>query len=503
TNRLATGSLRIGKQVDAPAGAFTGGTSKTFSGSYDCGAGYTGNFNTLTTAVPVVISSIPAGRTCTVTENLPSGGLANASYAWITATVTSQPVTINDNATADVTITNPVVQKLGALSVRKTISGPEGGGYTGGTARVFPVSYNCTLTNGPTTSGTLNVTPAQAVTRTDIPTGSVCTFAEALTVQPGDFADPSFVWDSATIAPQTVTIGDNTTVEVTLTNTYKREFGSLVVAKVVQGGGYLGGTGANFTVRYDCGSGPTDATVAAGGTVTIPNLPARLTCSVQELPPDPGLLSPGYVWGTPTWSPGPTATITANGSTTLTVTNPTIPIFGQVSVTKAITGETQGITALAKFAVRVDCGAAFDQSFSLAGSASESTPDLPVGTSCTITETPPSADDLVDSSFAWGPSPGPQQVTITESGQVVPVTVTNTVVRVRGAMQITKAPITGGTVVDPARTFAIDYRCQYGGDAPVAGTVTLRAGTSTTVPNLLLGSRCAVTEQSDTLTTPP
>ncbi|MGB8384914.1 MAG: DUF5979 domain-containing protein, partial [Dermatophilaceae bacterium] len=37
----------------------------------------------------------------------------------------------------------------------------------------------------------------------------------------------------------------------------------------------------------------------------------------------------------------------------------------------------------------------------------------------------------------------------------------------------------------------------------MAGTVTLRAGTSTTVPNLLLGSRCAVTEQSDTLTTPP
>ena len=81
------------------------------------------------------------------------------------------------------TITNPVVQKLGALSLKKTISGP--GGYTGGTARVFPVAYTCTLTNGPTTSGTLNVTPAQAVTRTDIPTGSVCSFTETLTTQDG------------------------------------------------------------------------------------------------------------------------------------------------------------------------------------------------------------------------------------------------------------------------------------------------------------------------------
>ena len=37
----------------------------------------------------------------------------------------------------------------------------------------------------------------------------------------------------------------------------------------------------------------------------------------------------------------------------------------------------------------------------------------------------------------------------------------------------------------------------------MAGTVSLRAGTSTTIPNLLLGSRCTVTEQADTLTTAP
>ena len=52
-------------------------------------------------------------------------------------------------------------------------------------------------------------------------------------------------------------------------------------------------------------------------------------------------------------------------------------------------------------------------------------------------------------------------------------------------------------MVDPARTFAIDYSCLYGSDAPVAGTVTLPAGTAATIPNLLLGSRCTVTEQAD------
>ncbi len=68
TNRLATGSLRISKVVDDPNGGYTGGTSQTFSGTYNCGTGSTGTFTTLTTATPVTIAGIPAGRTCTVTE---------------------------------------------------------------------------------------------------------------------------------------------------------------------------------------------------------------------------------------------------------------------------------------------------------------------------------------------------------------------------------------------------------------------------------------------------
>ena len=156
-----------------------------------------------------------------------------------------------------------------------------------------------------------------------------------------------------------MTIGDGTTATVTLTNTYIREFGSLAVAKVVSGDGYIGGTGQNFTIGYDCGSAFTGTvTVAAGGSVTIPGLPARVTCEVKEVPPAAGLLDPAHVWGTPTWSPGAEAVVPANGTTTLTVTNPTTPIFGQVRVTKAVTGATGGVTAGATFHIVVDCGAA-------------------------------------------------------------------------------------------------------------------------------------------------
>ncbi len=506
TNRLATGSLQIRKVVDDPSGGYTGGTSTTFSGTYDCGTGYTGAFTTLTTATPVTITGIPAGRTCTVTETTPTGGLLNASFAWGAPTFSALPVTITDQGTATVTITNHVVQRFGTFSVTKVIAGPGGttAGYIGGTARVFPVTYSCTLTNGPTTSGTLNLTPAQAVSpASPIPAGSSCTLTETLTAEPGDFIDPSYAWTTPTIAPATFTIGAGTTATATITNNFVRRFSSLTIAKVVSGDGYLGGTAANFTVVYDCGPGFAGAvTLAAGGSQTVDGLPVGAACALQELPPSASLLSPAFTWGTATWAPGPLVTIVEGATATATVTNPTIAIFGRVSVTKAATGQVQGIASGTTFHVVVTCGTN-TYPFDIAVGGSGVTPNVPVGTTCTVTETAPTGG-LIDRSFAWGTAPTPQDVTITSSGQVVAVTVTNDVQRVRGPLQIAKAPIVLGSVVDPDRTYAIGYNCRYGSDDPVTGTVQVTAGgTPAVVPNLLLESRCTIVEDPATLAAPP
>ena len=246
-NRRAVGSLQVKKVVDAPAGAYTGGPAKAFTGTYNCGPGATGAYSA-TPATPAVITNLPAGSLCSVAENPPSGGLANASYAWGTPTYSTQPVTIADQQTSAITITNPVAQRFGTFALTKVVDGP--GGYTGGTGRTFPVDYSCALTNGPTTAGTVQVTTSQSVSPANqIPTGSVCSFTETLTTQPGDFIDPSYVWAGSSLSPASVTIGDGTTVGVTPTNTYTRQFGSLQIAKVVSGGGYLGGTTPNFTDR--------------------------------------------------------------------------------------------------------------------------------------------------------------------------------------------------------------------------------------------------------------
>ena len=161
------------------------------------------------------------------------------------------------------------------------------------------------------------------------------------------------------------------------------------------------------------------------------------------------------------------------------------------------------MTAAAQFGVRIACDNGFDNTFTIGVGGTGSSPDLPVGTSCTVTETAP-AGGLVDSSYAWGAVTIPDQpVQIVSSGQVIPVTVTNDVIRVRGSLTISKAPIAGGTVVDPARSYAIEYRCVYAADPAVEGSVLLVAGASTTIPDLLLGAACTVTENPATLADPP
>lgn len=501
-NRQATGSLRISKIVADPAGGYTGGSTKTFSGTYSCGVGATGAFDTLTTAGPVLITGIPAGRSCTVSENAPTGGLLNASYAWGTPTFTSQPVTITDQGTATVTITNPVVQKFGTFAVTKTVSGP--GGYTGGVNRVFPVAYSCALPNGPTSSGTLNLTAAQAVSpESPIPTGSVCTFSETLTAQDGDFGDPSYAWSGSTVDPTSVIIGDTTTTGLTVTNSYVRTTGQLILTKRVAGSGYTG-TAEDFTIGYNCGVVSGSVTLAKDGSASVP-VPGGNTCSVAEVPPSQSLLAPAYVWDTPTWSDGATATnqatIPADGSAALTVTNSTVAVFGRVSVTKAITGETDGVTAAASFEIAVTCTNGYSDTVIVGVNGTGLTPDLPVGTQCSFTEASPSGG-LVDSSYAWGTPVLPGPVTVVRD-QTVGATVTNPVTRVLGDLEISKELDDPSGRVDGSRVYTIGYSCANTGVAGANGTVELAAGESTVIPDIPLESRCTVIEDPVTLDDPP
>ncbi|MET0863419.1 MAG: DUF5979 domain-containing protein, partial [Nakamurella sp.] len=339
----------------------------------------------------------------------------------------------------------------------------------------------------------------------------VCTFDENLTAQEGDFADPSYSWSGRTFSPASITIGDNTTATVELTNTYTRNFSSLVISKNVVGPGYLGGDDPHFTIAFDCGSGiGTSAVFGEGEQTTVPGLPVGAVCGVAEIDgggdpnlwPSPSLLSPGYAWGTPTFAPSNVVTIAADGSSSVTVSNPTVPIFGKVSVSKQLSGETQGVVAGSTFTVTVSCPGLADQVFTLPIGGTGTTDDIPVGTTCSVSETAPTGG-LLDSSYAWGAPVIVQPAQITASGQVVEATVTNPVSRVSGQFTIGKAPIVPAGIVDPLRTFDIGYSCVYGSDAPVVGTVSLTADEMSAPVPVLIGSVCTVTEDIASLSAPP
>ena len=215
-------------------------------------------------------------------------------------------MTITDQATAQVTITNHVIQQFGTFAVTKVVEGA--GGYTGGTDRVFPVDYTCTLTGGPTTLGNArrHARPDRYRRPRRSPSARCARSPRRSTEQPGDFVDPSYAWSGSTLSPTTVTIAADTTSTVTLTNTYIREFGSLVIAKEVVGDGYLGGADENFTVGYDCGTDfdghghrrrrwQRDHRRPAGRA-------SRATCRRSR--PTRTCCHPAFDWGTPDVGPG-------------------------------------------------------------------------------------------------------------------------------------------------------------------------------------------------------
>ncbi|MDO5753704.1 DUF5979 domain-containing protein, partial [Arthrobacter sp.] len=505
------GQLTITKKVEGPAGAFTG-TNMDFTGTYTC-AGVARDFtvkNGGTFTSPA--NTIPAGTSCFVAEKAPVGGLLNASYEWAAATYapSNATVTVPNTGSATVAITNKIVQNSGKFSIAKTVTGPEGdNGYTGTSGRTFGVDYKCTLANSADISGSLEATTTGVKESPSIPAGYSCVLSEPnLVTQSGDFVDGSYEWLAPTAASftpgNTVTIGSNTIATVVLNNKYTRNFGSLNLKKVIDGDGYIG-AGAKFEVKYNCGGNYTGTRLLTAGDagVTIENLPANALCTLEETPPAVNLISPAFKWGTATWDPADgKIVIKKNGTVSATVTNHTVAITGAVQVVKAVVGG--GVNAGVIFDLTVTCGDIYSGTFSNLAGVAGTTPQLPVGTSCTVSEAdrPTGSGVFVDDSYAWAAKPEAQTVKIEGEGQLVTVTVTNTTQRVYGSLQVKK------TLNDPdgvyvGSAFTGKWSCTYADAAAGSGVWSATAGQAAKIvgSDILLGSTCTVTE--DPLTAPP
>ena len=286
------------------------------------------------------------------------------------------------------------------------------------------------------------------------------------------------MWAGFSVTPTTFTIGDGTTATVTVTNTYVREFGSLTVAKVVSGNGYIGEAEQDFTVEYECGSEFTGSvTVADGGSVTITGLPARVACRVTEVPPASDLLEPAYAWGTPTWSPSAEAVVPADGTTTLDRHQP--------DHARLRSGEGHQGGGGCDWRCRRPERPSTSSSTAARRVCSHST-SRPArrGRPLTSRSGARARSPRILRPVAWStsrtrgrqPPPAQQVVTITSSGEVIAVTVTNTVVRVavscRSPRRRSHQPASS---TRPGRSRSPTTACTAT-TPPIDGTVTVMAG---------------------------
>lgn len=510
TNRFTRGTFSVTKKVEGPAGGYTGNNKTSFAGSWTCGP-TSGRFS-VSVDSEWTSPELPAGQQCSVVEDAPSGHLTDSSWSWGAPTYPAgTTVVITDGTPKKLAIVNSYAQATGSFTVAKVVQArPETpvAGYTGGTARTFPVRYECTIAGTVVKSGTVQVSTTTPVTVADVPATAACALSETLAEKTGDFADSSLSWDTNSWDKASLTISAGGNPRATVTNYFAKDTAKLVLVKRIDGAGYNGGAAANFILNWDCGTDSGTVKLAKDESRTVV-VPARSKCSVTETAPS-GNLAASHEWGAPTYAglTDGTVTVPANGSATVTVTNHTSPVFGQLAVLKKIAGDSAGVRADATFKVDVSCDApAKDQSGNYAGSfnlltnVAQSTPMLPVGTKCQVAEKAPGAGALVDDSYQWGATPASQQVTVAAKNTTVTSTVTNTVERAYGSLAVTKAVNALGGNNGSGTTFKGDWTCTKGTTTASGRWSTTGAGAATLTggaEKILLGSECSITEDTPT-----
>lgn len=279
------GALAIGKAFDSsvPSGS---GTSVVFNGAYTCTLGgntvASGTWSrtgigpaTLTPAAgSPAVNQIPVGASCSATETQPAGsdGLPDSSWEWDTYTV-GPAVTIANNQTGTITVTNKAKRVYGNFQVAKVLAGDS----TADTSNTYSGNWSCTLGTGAsaeTRTGTWGPIAAGETWNSSgsdqIPLGANCTVTGETRPDWPVAGDESYQWDGDPTFSDGVTAAKDNVAKVTVTNKTKRIIGSATWSKVADGSGDLlagstwtliGPSVPDNTVVTDCTADPCPAGV--------------------------------------------------------------------------------------------------------------------------------------------------------------------------------------------------------------------------------------------------
>jgi hypothetical protein len=475
------GSFEVTKQVTGETDGYVPGSK--FTVAYDCDDGTSGSF-VLADGETDGVGTLPVGTTCALSE-IAKPATSGPSYGYGTESWDPSNVVIieenqDDNVVA-VLLTNPIDRVLGSFEVTKQVTGATDG-YVPGSE--FTVAYDCD--DG--TDGTLQLIDGESKSVTGLLLGTTCTLSE--TAKPAT-SGPSYVYGTESWDPSNVVIIDSTTkVSVALENPIERRLGSFEVTKQVTGetDGYV--PGSKFTVAYDCDDG-TDGTLvlADGETDGVGGLPVGTTCTLSETA-KPATSGPSYVYGTESWDPSNVVSIDSTTKVSVALTNPIDRIVGGFTVTKQVTGETDGYVPGSEFTVSFDCDDGTAGTLVLADGETDGVGDLPLGTACTLSEIAKpatSGPSYVYGPESWDPS---DVVIVSKPGGVSAVVLTNPIERLFGGFTVTKQ-VTGETDgYVPGSTFTVSYLCDDGTE----GTLELLDGGTDGVGGLLVGTTCLLDE---------
>jgi len=241
-----------------------------------------------------------------------------------------------------------------------------------------------------------------------------------------------YTWGTPEFTPDSITIDTKGgTFEIVVDNSITRDRGTLKVLKTLSNPDGAS-VPASFTVNYDCGvdTGGSSLTgtlsVAPGSPATVSGIPTGNSCSISEVTPTD---IPGYTWGTITYSPDSSVTISEKDATyELTVGNSITRDRGTLKIEKELINN-EGATVQATFRIDYDCGLDTDGSslvgfFDVAPGTPEYVYNIPTGNTCSITEVTPEPVD----NFTWMPvSYDPQSVEISTKGGTFTVKAVNTI----------------------------------------------------------------------------
>lgn len=414
-------------------------------------------------------------------------------------------------------VTVQMEQGFGGFSILKSLRGS--GSDTVAATQRYRFLVNWTLPDGKTPQDYPNWTaptenPAEFIVEEtgkavpfplNFPIGTRITVTEDAQQLPTEVGKTLLAWgtptytvgtDTAEGTSPTFEILNQNVTEIAVTNPVDKQ-ATFAIRKTVQGvdAAVLGDQ--KYTFRYECGtvSGtlevpPTNEVVAVGTTFA-----PGTQCTISEVGPASDHLK-DYTFTVPS---AQTLTLEAGKDNLASFTNLYQRMLGRFSITKTLSPTTPADlrTRLADtaFPFTYTCGGATATAEVKLGQVWTS-PELPVGTECTVTEDAAKAPSLPGYRLH---APAEQKVTIAAGTAPLALTFVNDYELERAHFTLSKSVAGDGVVLAPA-DYSFTYSCDplAEGLAPVTGTLKVASAAPARVTNLPLG-RCTLSEEPITV----